>query len=111
MQSRPKTCWVLALVAGMVVSRDALAAEEPPFPNRPLRMIVGFAAGGATDIIARLIAQKLSDALQHPVVVENRAGANGNLAAEATAKAAPDGHTMLMAANGLTINASLYKQL
>ncbi len=81
------------------------------YPQRPLRFIVGFAAGGSTDIIARVIAQKLAESLQQPVVVENRAGANGNIAAEATARAAPDGYTMLMAANGLTINASLYKKL
>ena len=90
---------------------NALGADAQSFPNRPLRFIVGFAPGGSTDIIARLISQKLTEALQQPVVVENRTGANGNIAAEVTAKAPPDGHTMLVAANGLTINPSLYKQI
>ena len=95
---------------GLLHSPTSLA-QAPSFPQRPLHFIVGFAAGGSTDIIARVIAQKLTETLQQPVVVDNRAGANGNIAAEATAKAAPDGYTMLMAANGLTINVSLYQNL
>ena len=95
----------------LCVAGHALGADAQSFPNRPLRFIAGFAPGGSTDIIARLIAQKLTEALQQPVVVENRTGANGNIAAEATAKAPPDGHTLLMAANGLTINPGLYKQI
>lgn len=95
---------------GLLHSPPTLA-QTPSFPQRPLHLIVGFAAGGSTDIIARVIAQKLTETLQQPVVVDNRAGANGNIAAEATAKAAPDGYTMLMAANGLTINVSLYQNL
>ena len=88
----------------------APGAQAQSFPNRPLRLIVGFAPGGSTDIIARLISQKLAEAMQQPVVVENRTGANGNIAAEATVKAPPDGYTLLIAANGLTINPSLYKR-
>ena len=104
--------WHFALIAaaGCAAAQTAFA-QTAPFPNRPLRFIVGFAAGGSTDIIARVVAQKLTEALQQSVVVDNRAGANGNIAAEATAKALGDGYTMLMAANGLTINASLYKNL
>ena len=100
-----------SLAVALCAACNALGAEAQSFPNRPLRFIVGFAPGGSTDIIARLISQKLTAALQQPVVVENRTGANGNIAAEATAKAPPDGHTMLVAANGLTINPSLYKQI
>jgi len=111
MQSSWITFRVLSLAAALSASCNVFGAEAQSFPNRPLRIIVGFAAGGSTDIIARLVAQKISEALQQPVVVENRTGANGNIAAEATAKALPDGYTMLMAANGLTINASLYKKL
>ncbi len=109
-------CMTRALILALIAAAGGAAArtsfaQTAPFPNRPLRFIVGFAAGGSTDIIARVVAQKLTEALQHPVVVDNRAGANGNIAAEATAKAPGDGYTMLMAANGLTINASLYKNL
>lgn len=102
---------IASLGALFCASCNALGADVQAFPNRPLRFMVGFAPGGSTDIIARLISQKLTEAMQQPVVVENRTGANGNIAAEATAKAPPDGYTMLMAANGLTINPSLYKQI
>lgn len=100
-----------AAAAIVVTALPAHDVAAQSYPQRPLRFIVGFAAGGSTDIIARVIAQRLAEIFQQPVVVENRAGANGNIAAEATARAAPDGYTMLMAANGLTINASLYKKL
>ena len=102
--------FALIAAAGCAVAQTSFA-QTASFPNHPLRFIVGFAAGGSTDIIARVVGQKLTEALQQPVVVENRAGANGNIAAEATARAPGDGYTMLMAANGLTINASLYKNL
>ena len=82
-----------------------------PYPSRPARILAGFSPGGATDIMARIVAQKLTDSFQQQVVVENRPGANGNIAAEITARAPPDGYTILMAANGFTINASLYKNL
>ena len=82
-----------------------------PYPSRPARILAGFSPGGATDIMARIVAQKLTDSFQQQVVVENRPGANGNIAAEITARAPPDGYTLLMAANGFTINASLYKNL
>lgn len=111
MQSDHGMFRIASLAVALCAAGNALGAEAQSFPNRPLRFIVGFAPGGSTDIIARLISQKLTEALQQPVVVENRTGANGNIAAEATAKAPPDGHTMLVAANGLTINPSLYKQI
>ena len=81
-------------------------------PERPLRLIVGFAAGGSTDVTARLVAQALSERLGQPVVVENRPGAGGNIAAEAAARSAPDGHTLFMGVSGiLAANPALYRSL
>lgn len=98
---------LLATGAAPVYAQSA----AQPYPSRPARIIAGYSPGGSTDIMARIVAQKLTEAFQQQVVVENRPGANGNIAAETTAKAPPDGYTLLMAANGFTINASLYKTL
>ena len=90
------------------VSRSALAQG---YPNKPLRLAVGFPAGGVVDVFARLIGQWLSERLGQQIVVENRTGAAGNLATEAVAKAAPDGYTLLQLTLTNAINATLYEKL
>jgi tripartite-type tricarboxylate transporter receptor subunit TctC len=90
------------------VSRFAWAQT---YPTRPVRIIVGFAAGGATDIVARIMGQWLSERLGQQFVVENRTGAGTNIATEAVVNAAPDGHTLLMVSPTNAVNASLYDKL
>jgi tripartite-type tricarboxylate transporter receptor subunit TctC len=102
----------LHLAAGTValpaVSRIACAQA---YPTRPVRIIVGFAAGGVTDLVARLIGQRLSDRLGQQFFVENRPGAGTNIATEAVANAPPDGYTFLLATSANAINATLYEKL
>jgi len=81
------------------------------YPSRPVRVIVGFAAGGATDIVARILGQWLSERLGQQFVVENRPGAGTNIATEVVVNAAPDGHTLLMVSPTNAVNASLYDKL
>src|SRR5712692_543703 len=103
------------LVAAMLaIWADAAIAQDPSagFPNRPIRMIVPFPAGGPSDILARLIGQKMSEDWGQPVVIENRPGANTIIGAQAAAKAAPDGYTLFMAIDStLVMNQYLYKSL
>ena len=90
----------------------AIAAEaQTQYPTRPVRMVVGFAAGGATDLVARIVAQKLTERLGQQFVVENRAGAGGVLATGVVAKSPPDGYTLIMASASHAINVSLQKSL
>jgi hypothetical protein len=91
-----------------VVSRIARAQT---YPTRPVRIVVGFPAGGTTDVIARLMGQWLSERLGQQFVIENRPGAAGNIAAEAVVKAAPDGYTLLQVGTPNAINATLYTNL
>ncbi len=86
-------------------------AQADSYPSRPIKLLVGASAGGTTDTMARAIAQPLSKSLGQPVLVENRPGAGGNLAAETVAKAAPDGYTLLVSFTSHTINATLYPNL
>ena len=106
----------LALVWGLCSSLALMpapaAAQAASWPAKPVTLIVPFAAGGSTDVVARLLAQKFSELWGQNVVVENRAGAGGNIGAAAVAKAAPDGYTLLMASGSiLTVNPHLYASL
>jgi tripartite-type tricarboxylate transporter receptor subunit TctC len=81
------------------------------WPDRPVRVVVPFSPGGSVDIVARVVGQELGKALGHTIVVENRAGATGNIGMEAAAKSPPDGYTLLMASSPLAVNASLFRHL
>jgi len=107
------TIWPLRAILALAAFATlvALPARAQDWPSRPIRIVVGFGAGGGTDIAARLIAQPLSDAFGQPVVVENRPGAGGMTAAEAVAKAPKDGYTALMMSNAHAIAAVMYKAL
>ena len=99
------TAFTLAASSGL----SALAQDR--WPSKPVRLIVPFAAGGSTDVVARMIGQKLSILWGQPVLVENRGGAGGNLGADVVAKSNPDGYTLLMASGSITINPHIYKRM
>ncbi len=106
----------LAIVALAFMSSFAAAQQPAPqapldWPQRPVRVLVGFGPGGGTDIVARIVAQPLGEALGQPVVIENRPGAGGAVAAAAVAKSAPDGYTAFMANNGFAVAAVMRKAL
>jgi tripartite-type tricarboxylate transporter receptor subunit TctC len=98
------------MIASLLLVPQPLAQAEN-YPSRPIKLLVGAPPGGTTDTMARAIAQPLSTSLGRPVLVENRPGAGGNLAADAVAKAAPDGYTLLVSFTSHTINATLYPKL
>ena len=95
-------CFAVSCIA---IGASSQAFAQSAFPAKPMRLLVGFAPGGFTDIAGRMVSQGLSEAFGVPVVVENRTGANGAIAAELTARAAPDGYTFYMASPGHTTNA------
>jgi tripartite-type tricarboxylate transporter receptor subunit TctC len=99
---------VFSLFAAVVLIQPATAQT---FPSKPLRIVVPFGAGGVADLTARTVAQKLSESLGQPVVIDNKPGAGGVVAGDAVAKAEPDGHTLLLMSNGTAVSAGLFKSL
>jgi tripartite-type tricarboxylate transporter receptor subunit TctC len=103
---------ISTLVSGPACAQDKFDTDAKAFPNRPIRIVVPFPAGGPSDIVARVIGQRMSEDWGQPVVIENRPGANTIIGAQAVAKAAPDGYTLLMVIDStLTMNQYLYKSL
>jgi tripartite-type tricarboxylate transporter receptor subunit TctC len=100
---------VFAAFVALLLSATASFADN--YPNKPVRVVVGFAAGGPSDVIGRIVAQKLSEALGHQFYVENVGGAGGNTAAGQVARAAPDGYTIHIISTGFMVNPSLYARV
>ena len=100
-----------SIAAACLMTGGVAAAQGPSFPNRPVKWIVPFPPAGAMDSIARTLGEQLAHDLGQPFVIENRPGAGGNIGADAVAKSAPDGHTMMIVANGMAVNKFLYDKL
>jgi tripartite-type tricarboxylate transporter receptor subunit TctC len=100
--------WILLLGS---LSMTPLGVHAQHYPDRQIKIVVPYAAGGAVDIVARTVGQPLGEALKQPVIVENKPGASANIGMEAVAKAAPDGYTLLMASNGIATNMALFPNL
>lgn len=110
----PVGAGVAALAAVMALSMPIASAQDASraaYPVRPIRLVVGYAPGGGVDIMARLMAPRLTEALGQQVIVENRPGAGQNIGAEVAARAAPDGYILFMSSSALGINVSLYPKL
>jgi len=99
--------WALALPAGSVLAQT----QAEPYPSKPVRLVLGFPAGGPTDVVARILGQRLGEVLGKPVVIDNRPGAAGNLAAEMVAKAPADGYTLLYNTSSITISPWVYTKV
>ena len=99
------------LIACALVLLGTMPAAAQSYPSKPIRVVVPFVAGGAVDLLARIMGQKLTEALGQPVIIENRPGAGGNAAADMVAKSPADGYTIFQTTNGLAISPALYKKL
>ena len=100
---------LVSVTVGIATLSTAAGAQE--YPAKPIHLIVGFAAGGGNDIIARVFGQKLAESLGQPVIVENKPGGGAIVATDYVAKSAPDGYTLLLSASGISINPALYDKL
>jgi tripartite-type tricarboxylate transporter receptor subunit TctC len=101
---------VIAVLTGLQAQAQTSASGPAVYPSKPIRIVVPFPAGGTSDVLARLVGQKLTESWGQPVVVDNKPGSNGNLGADWVAKSAPDGHTLvLMDVGNLVISPALYK--
>ncbi len=108
----PPFAWMGNLLAALCISQLATGVIAQTFPNKPVRIIVGYAAGGGNDVIVRIVAQKLSEHLGQPVIIDNKPGAASIIAADLVAKAPPDGYTILMGPSGpIVFNPALYAKL
>ena len=102
---------ILSLFALALLSLTLHSSHAASYPTQPIKIIIGFAPGSSLDTFTRVIAQKLSERVKQSVIVENRPGAGGNIGAEAVAKAAPDGYTLLACNTGLAIAPAIYTKL
>ena len=107
----PRRRFLYQVAGAAALPAVSRVARAQTYPTRPVRIIVGYAAGGATDIAARLIGQWLSERLGKPFIIENRPGAAGNIATEAVVRAAPDGYTLLLDVDSNAFNVALYDKL
>lgn len=107
----PSRRHLLASLGALAVAPFAHAAEPAAWPQKPIRFILPFAAGGPTDVVARSLAVRMSQQLKYPIIVENKLGASGNIASDTVAKAAPDGYTALYHSSGFTISPALYQRM
>jgi tripartite-type tricarboxylate transporter receptor subunit TctC len=104
-------CLLVGAVTALATGWSLPAQAQEAWPNKPVRLVVPFAPGGSTDVIARMMAQKLGEIWGQTVVVDNRAGAGGNLGADIVAKSPADGYTLLFGTGSITINPQLYKKM
>src|SRR5262245_55764502 len=101
----------ITLIGGAALALPAAPAVAQAFPNRPIRLIVPYPPGGGTDIVARILGQKLHESLGQPVIIDNRGGAGGQIGTAAAAKAPPDGYTIVLVPTSHVINPSIYAKL